>query len=104
MDNKLTVELGSFRCDIGKKSQMTIDGYFAVNVFTNFDPLDQMVFLARLRDSKVVSRIANTAFYGPGMGGGLTVYLEKGKSEYDLLNVIHDYLLNPLVTPVNNIL
>ncbi len=92
MCSKLSAAAGSLRCDVGKKTEELRDGHYAVNVFTNFDPLDFPLFLLELRDSNVVSRIANTAFYGPGNGGGITVYLGGQKTEQDLCEVLQQLL------------
>lgn len=92
MCNKITAAAGILRCEVGKKTEELRDGHYAVNVFTNFDPLDHPIFLLDLKDSEVVSRIANTAFYGPGNGGGITVYLDGQKSEQDLCSVLQQLL------------
>lgn len=92
MCNKISATAGDFRCDVGKKKLLS-DGHFAVNLFTNFEPLGHPLFLLSLRDSPHVARVANTAYYGHGFGGGITIYLAADVSEVDLCVSIQEILL-----------
>lgn len=92
MEAKITAQAGDLRCDIGKKSDKLVSDHSIVNVFTNFEPMSQPIFLLELKSSDVVALMADIAFYGANDGGGLSLHLAKDKTEMDLFNVIQGLL------------
>lgn len=83
----LTAESSFLRCSISKQR----DGF--VNVFTNFKPLSQAVFLLELDSSDIVDYLSNVAFYGDH-SGGLSVKLKPGTTEKDLQTLLQELLNN----------
>jgi len=92
MDSKLIAQYGELKCEIGKKSIFLFQGYFSVNVMTNFEPLEKPIFLLELKASKIVARMTNVAFYSPEDGGGISILLSKDHDETDLWTEIQSLL------------
>lgn len=63
-----------FVCKIGKRNGDM------VNMITNFNPIDQWIFITALRMTEGIVRIANLADYGNSTGG-LAVELEHDRDE-----------------------
>jgi len=83
----LVAKTGKLSCSISKQR----DGF--VNVFTNFKPLDQAVFLLELDGQDIVDYISNVAYYGDS-AGGLSVKLKPGVTEKDLQICLQGLLSN----------
>jgi len=84
---KIEITDGNRKFIIGKQ----VNGF--VNVNLNFDPLDYLMFLSKLKSEYPVEYINNTAFYGEKIiGGGFCVRLNRDANEIDLQKRIQSLL------------
>jgi hypothetical protein len=70
----------NFVCKIGKRNGNM------VNMITNFNPIDQWIFIPALKMTDGIVRIANLSDYGNGTGG-LAIELDSDRNEQFLRDV-----------------